>query len=85
MKFGKTNYPKSDAYCWLQPPKMGVNIGAEIAEPAELAVQLEQLVLDELLASIDVGVKVVLEQKFQMRNIAVQLAAIGCRYKANDP
>jgi len=43
------------------------------------------VVLDERLASVDVGVKVVLEQKFQMRNIAVQLAAIGCRYKANDP
>lgn len=70
---------------------MGVNIGAEIAEPAELAVQLEQLVLDELLASIDVGVKVVLEQKFQrpMKNIAeiqvVQHAANGCTCKANDP
>ena len=70
---------------------MGVNIGAEIAEPAELAEQLEQLVLDELLASIDVGVKVVLEQKFQrpMRNIAeiqvVQYAANGCTCKANDP
>ena len=38
------NFGKSDVYYWLQPPKMGVNIGAEqlVLEPAE-QLELEPL------------------------------------------